>query len=40
MDKTTIQISKELRDDLKAIGKKTETYEDLLRRLMNTNNNI
>ena len=33
-DLTTIQISKELRDTLKELGKKGETYEDIIKRLI------
>jgi len=31
---TTIQLSKETRDQLKELGKKGETYDDIIRRLM------
>ncbi|MGB9760566.1 MAG: DUF7557 family protein [Thermoproteota archaeon] len=31
---TTIQISKSLRDKLKAFGKKGETYDEIIRRLL------
>ena len=31
---TSIKVSKELRDRLKALGRKGETYEDILRRLL------
>lgn len=34
MPKTTIMISVELRDILKEQGKKGETYEDVIRRLL------
>jgi len=33
-DLTTIQISKKLRDKLKELGKKGETYEDIIGRLV------
>ncbi len=33
-DKTTIQISKSLRDKLKDLGKKGETYDDVILRLL------
>ena len=32
--KTTIQVSVETRDRLKEIGKKGETYDDIIRRLL------
>jgi len=35
MDNTMIRISKEVRDMLKGIGKKGETYDDVIRRLIN-----
>lgn len=31
---TSIKVSKELRDRLKALGRKGETYEEILRRLL------
>lgn len=31
---TTIQVGKELRDILKAMGKKGDTYNDIIRRLI------
>jgi len=31
---TTIQVSKKTRDDLKRIGKKGETYDEIIRRLL------
>ena len=34
-DKTSIQVSRELQELLSALGKKGETYEDIIRRLMN-----
>lgn len=34
MDTTTIKISKEVREKLKAIGKKGETYDAVIRRLI------
>ena len=34
--KTTIWISVELRERLKQLGKKGETYEDIIRRLLDT----
>ena len=34
MEITTILIKKETRDMLKEFGKKSETYDDLLRRLL------
>ena len=33
-DITTIQISKKLRDRLKELGKKGETYEDIIGKLI------
>jgi len=33
-EKTTIQISNEVRDKLKAIGKKGQTYEDIITTLL------
>lgn len=33
-DKTTIQITKEIRDKLGTIGMMSETYDDVLRRLI------
>lgn len=33
-DMTTIQISKETREMLKELGKKGETYDDIIRRLI------
>ena len=32
--KTTIELSKETRDRLKELGKKGETYEDIIKRLL------
>jgi len=34
MSLTTIPVSKEIRDDLKRLASKGETYDDLLRRLI------
>jgi hypothetical protein len=34
MDITSIKVSKELRDRLKDMGKKGETYEDIIWRLI------
>jgi len=34
-EKTTIAISKETRDQLKDLGKKGETYDEILRKLIN-----
>ncbi len=34
MDNTMMRISKEARDMLKEIGKKGETYDDIIRRLI------
>lgn len=34
MDKTTIQIEKDVREGLKALGKKGETYGDIIKRLI------
>lgn len=31
---TTIQISKEVRDELKELGKMGETYDDVIKRLV------
>ena len=33
-DMTTIQISKEVREQLKELGKMGETYDDVIRRLV------
>ncbi|HEC77282.1 MAG TPA: hypothetical protein ENI33_08530 [Thermoplasmatales archaeon] len=33
-DTTTIQVDKELRDILKRIGRKGDTYSDIIRRLI------
>jgi len=33
-DVTTIQISKEIRDQLRELGKMGETYDDVIRRLV------
>ncbi len=33
-DKTTIQITKELKDKLDSLGKKGETYEEIITRLL------
>jgi len=35
---TTIQISKEIREELKAIGSKGETYDEIIRRLLQHKN--
>jgi len=32
--KTTIELSKETRDQLKELGKKGETYEEIIKRLL------
>ena len=41
MENTTIQITKEVRDQLKKLGKKGETYIDVLKRLIkNANRNL
>jgi len=32
--KTTIELSKETRDRLKKLGKKGETYDEIIRRLL------
>jgi len=32
MEKTSIQLSKEVRDELKSLGQKGESYDDILRR--------
>ena len=34
-EKTTIQISKKLKEKLEEMGKKNETYEEILWRLIN-----
>jgi len=34
-DKTSIQVSRELQETLASLGKKGETYEDIIRRLVN-----
>ena len=34
METTTIPISKEVRDALKRVGRKDETYDDILRNLL------
>ena len=34
MDRTSIQISKEFRDWLESRGKKGESYEDIIKRLL------
>lgn len=34
METTTIPISKEIRDALKRVGRKDETYDDILRNLL------
>lgn len=34
-DKTSIQVSRELQEILSDLGKKGETYEDVIRRLVN-----
>jgi len=31
---TTVQLSKETRDQLKELGKKGETYDEIIRRLL------
>ena len=33
-DATTIQLSRETRDQLKELGKKGETYDEIIRRLL------
>jgi len=33
-DITTIQISKEIRDQLKEMGKKGETYDDIIKEIL------
>lgn len=33
-DNTTIQLSKKMRDELKALGAKGETYDDIIKRLI------
>lgn len=33
-ERTTIQVSKKLRDKLKELGKKGETYEDIIWKLV------
>lgn len=33
-DITTIQVSKEIRDKLKELGKKGETYDDVIKNLL------
>ena len=33
-EKTTIELSKETRDKLKELGKKGETYDEIVRRLL------
>ena len=33
MEKTTIQISKEIRDKISSLGVKGESYEDILKRI-------
>ena len=35
METTTIPVSKEVRDALKKVGRKDETYDDILRNLLN-----
>ena len=35
---TVIQVSRELRDILKDIGKKSQTYEDIIKELVNLKN--
>jgi len=35
MELTTIRIRKETRDKLQALGKKGETYDKIIRKLMN-----
>jgi len=34
VEKTTIEVSKETRDQLKDIGKKGETYDQIIRKLL------
>jgi hypothetical protein len=34
MDRTSIQVSKEFRDWLESRGKKGESYEDIIKRLL------
>ncbi len=36
-DKTTIQISKDLRSELEKLGQKGETYEEIIRKLIKSN---
>ena len=36
--KTTIKITKESRDYLKSVGRKDETYEDIIMRLIRNGN--
>jgi hypothetical protein len=36
-DKTMVQVSKETRDALHAIGKKGESYDTIIRRLLKRN---
>ena len=33
-ENTTIQLSKKMRDELKALGTKGETYDDIIKRLI------
>jgi hypothetical protein len=35
-DMTTISVSKAIRDKLKDVGKKSETYDDIILRLLKT----
>ncbi|WXG39836.1 MAG: hypothetical protein WED07_03260 [Candidatus Freyarchaeum deiterrae] len=38
-DLTTIQLSKSVREQLKKLGRKGETYDDIIRRLIKTAKN-
>jgi predicted CopG family antitoxin len=33
-DKTTIQVSKQVRDELAALGAKTDSFDSIIRRLL------
>jgi predicted CopG family antitoxin len=37
---TTIQITEETRDELKSRGKKGETYDDIIRKLLKARRNL
>lgn len=39
MNKTVIQVTFETRDKLVSVGKKNETYDDIINRLIATYNN-